>query len=114
MRRGGGCAGGGEVGERRNFWICGTGGLEEGLGGWPCWMRRKGDGKGPRLSMTGYGWLVKGLNGEEGMRGEKSGEWKQEVDEKADFGSGFANWARWGEGDAVLQGASGAVKGQGR
>lgn len=47
-------------------------------------MRRKGDGKGPRLSMTGYGWLVEGFDGEEeeGMRGEKSEKWQQEVDER--------------------------------
>lgn len=46
-------------------------------------MRRKGDGKGPRLSMTGYGWLVEGFDGEEeGMRGEKSEKWEQEVDER--------------------------------
>lgn len=38
--------------------------------------------RGHAFSMTGYGWLAKGFHGEEGMRGEKSEKWQQEVDER--------------------------------
>lgn len=71
--------------------------------------------------MTGYGWLVEGFDGEEeeGMRGEKSEKWQQEVDERVTLAQCShirpgRGWGRGGGGVAVLQGASEAVKRQGR